>query len=214
MHGHAQKQVCAMNTHLTRTAALISALITATSPALAQSDLQPGFDTRLLALAPAVDKAESCYLRRYDSAHLKAHPRQRVETIGLCIDVERILPEEKADPVRYRYNFDFAAKLKGRAKPATTGGECGFAYVPLGDQPLRSDKGIHCGVDCDGGGITVEARKGGAELLVRLDRIRVAGGCGGDDDESKAFDITSGVDDKVFLIPRTSTEHFQAFMRN
>ncbi len=195
-----------MNTHLTRTAALISALITATSPALAQSDLQPGFDTRLLALAPAVDKAESCYLRRYDAQHLRAHPRQKVEAIGICVAVERIPPEEKSDPVRYRYNFDFAAKLKGRAKPATTGGECGFAYVPLGDQPLRSDKGIHCGVDCDGGG--------GAELLVRLDRIRVSAGCGSADeeDESKAFDLTGGADDKVFLMPKVDASAYKAFV--
>jgi hypothetical protein len=195
-------------------AALIVAILAASTAALAQSDLQPGFDTRLLALAPAVDKAESCFLRRYTASHLKAHQHQKVEAIGICIAVERIPPEEKIDPVRYRYNFDFAAKLKGRAKPATTGGECGFAYVPLGDQPLRSDKGIHCGVDCDGGGIRVEARNGGAELLVRLDRIRVVAGCGSDDedDESKAFDLTGGADDKVFLLPKASVEAYKAFV--
>lgn len=203
-----------MNKRRARIAAVIAAFVAATSPALAQSDLQPGFDTRLLALAPAVDKAENCFLRRYTASHLKAHPRQKVEAIGICIAVERILPEEKSDPVRYRYNFDFAAKLKGRAKPATTGGECGFAYVPLGDQPLRSDKGIHCGVDCDGGGIRVEARNGGAELLVRLDRIRVSAGCGSDDevDESKAFDLTAGADDKVFLMPKVDGPAYKAFV--
>jgi hypothetical protein len=195
------------------TAALMVAVVAATSPAVAQSDLQPGFDTRLVALAPAVDKAESCFLRRYDTPHLKAHPRQRVEALGLCIDVERILPEEKADPVRYRYNFSFAAKIKGRATPATTGGECGYAYTPAAEQPPRTGQAIHCGVDCDGGGITVEARKGGAELLVRLDRIRVAAGCGSDDDdESKAFDLTGGADDQVFLMPKASTEAYKTFV--
>lgn len=203
-----------MKKYLVGMATLLAATVAVSSPIVAQSDLQPGFDTRLLALAPAVDKAESCYLRRYDAQHLKAHPRQKVEAIGICVAVERIPPEEKSDPVRYRYNFDFAAKLKGRAKPATTGGECGFAYVPLGDQPLRSEKGIHCGVDCDGGGITVEARKGGAELLVRLDRIRVAGGCGSADeeDESKAFDLTGGADDKVFLMPKAEASAYKAFV--
>jgi hypothetical protein len=203
-----------MNKRRARIAAVSAAFVAATSPALAQSDLQPGFDTRLLALAPAVDKAESCFLRRYTESHLKSHPRQMVEAIGICIAVERILPEEKSDPVRYRYNFDFAAKLKGRVKPATTGGECGFAYVPLGDQPLRSDKGIHCGVDCDGGGIRVEARNAGAELLVRLDRIRVSAGCGSADeeDESKAFDLTGGADDKVFLMPKVDGPAYKAFV--
>ena len=201
-----------MNKHRTRTAALIAAFITATSPALAQTDLQPGFDTRLLTLVPAVDKAESCFLRRYDGSHLKAHPRQRVERVGLCIDVERILPEEKVDPIRYRYNFSFAAKIEGRAKPATTGGECGYAYVPAAEQPPRKGQAIQCGVDCDGGGITVESRKGGTELLVRLDRIRVAGGCGADDDESKAFDLTGGADDKVFVLPKVGAQDFRAFV--
>ena len=201
-----------MKKYLLGMAALLAATVAVSSPIVAQSDLQPGFDTRLLALAPAVDKAESCYLRRYDAQHLKTHPRQRVETIGLCIDVERILPEEKADPIRYRYNFSFAAKLKGRAKPATTGGECGFAYVPAAEQPPRTGKAIHCGVDCDGGGISVEPRKDGAELLVRLDRIRVAGGCGGDDDESKAFDLTGGADDKVFVLRKASVDAYKAFV--
>jgi hypothetical protein len=195
-------------------ATLIVIIVAATSPALAQSDLQPGFDARLLALAPAVDKAESCFLRRYDAQHLKAHPRQRVEAVGLCIDVERILPEEKADPIRYRYNFSFAAKIKGRAKPATTGGECGYAYTPATEQPPRTGQAIHCGVDCDGGGVTVEARKGGVELLVRLDRIRVAAGCGSDDeeDESKAFDLTGGADDKAFLMPKVDASAYKAFV--
>ena len=142
---------------------------------------------------------------------MKAHPRQKVEAIGLCVEVERIVPEEKGDPVRYRYNFDFAAKLKGRAKAATTGGECGFAYVPLAEQPLRGPA-IHCGVDCDGGGISVEPRKGGDELLIRLERIRVSGGCGGDDDESNSFDLSGGADDKVFVVPKTSAATYRAFV--
>jgi hypothetical protein len=206
-------QARAMITHRISIAAVIVATVGAmASPAIAQSDLQPGFDTRLLALAPAVDKAERCFLRRYESSHLKARPRQRVEAIGLCVDVERILPEEKTDAVRYRYNFSFAAKLKGRAKPATTGGECGYAYVPAAEQPPRTGQVIHCGVDCDGGGVTVESRKAGAELLVRLDRIRVAGGCGGDDNEGKAFDLTGGADEKVFVLPKASVDAYKAFV--
>jgi hypothetical protein len=184
----------------------------AATPALAQSDLQPGFDKRLLLLAPARDKAQGCFLRRYDSAHLKSHAKQRVEAIGLCVEVERIAPEEKGEPVRYRYNFDFAAKIKGLAKPATTGGECGFSYMPPEEQKRIAGKPIWCGVDCDGGGVNVEARKDGAELLVRLERIRVSTECGGADDEGNSFDITGGEDDKVFVVPRTSVDGYRAFV--
>lgn len=181
------------------------------APAFAQSDLQPGFDKRLLLLAPAQDKAQSCFLRRYDAAHLKSHPKQRVEAIGMCVEVERIEPDEKGDPVRYRYNFDFAAKVKGRAGSAKTGGECGFSYMPPEEQKRMASKPIWCGVDCDGGGVNVEARKDGAELLVRLERIRVSTECGGADDESSSFDIMGGDDDKVFIIPRASVKDYRAF---
>jgi len=190
-------------------AVLLAAL--SAQPALGQSDLQPGFDKRLLELAPATDKAQNCFLRRYDAAHLKVHSKQRVEAIGMCVEVERIKPEEKGEPVRYRYNFDFAAKLKGLAKPATTGGECGFSYMPPEEQKRISGKPIWCGVDCDGGGVSVEPRKDGAELRVRLDRIRVSSECGGADEESSSFDITGGADDKVFVIPRVSVEDYRAF---
>lgn len=184
----------------------------ASAPVSAQNDLQPGFDKRLLELAPAVDKAESCYLRQYDDAHLKEHSKQRVEAIGLCVAVERMEPEEKGAPIRYIYNFDFAAKLKGRAKVAKTGGECGFSHMPPEEQKRIAGKPIWCGVDCDGGGVTVEPRKGGAELIVRLDRIRVSTECGGGDDQSNSFDITGGVDDKVFLLAKSTTAAFKAFV--
>ncbi len=189
----------------------VSVAVFAASPAAAQSDLQPGFDKRLLLLAPAQDKAESCFLRRYDAAHLKSRTKQKVETIGLCVNVERMEPEEKGEPVRYIYSFDFAAKLRGKAEVAKTGGECGFSHMPPEEQKRIASKPIWCGVDCDGGGINVEARKDGAELLVRLDRIRVSSECGGADDESSSFDITGGADDKVFVIPRVSVDDYRAF---
>jgi hypothetical protein len=188
---------------------LLAATVT---PAIAESDLQPGFDKRLLLLAPAQDKAERCFLRRYDAAHLKARPKQRVETIGMCVTVQRMEPEEKGEPVRYIYSFDFTTKLKGRAGALNTGGECGFSHMPPEEQKRILAKPIWCGVDCDGGGISVESRKEGAELLVRLERIRVASECGGGDDESKAFDLTGGADDKVFVIPTTTIEDYKAFV--
>jgi hypothetical protein len=182
----------------------------AAAPALAQSDVQPGFDTRLLLLAPAEDKAETCFLRRYDSAHLKARPKQRIEAIGLCVQVGRQQPEEKSEPVRYVYNFDFAAKLKDRAGILKTAGECGYSHLPPEEQKRIASKPIWCGVDCDGGGITIEPRKEGAELLARLQRIRVESECGGGDEE-KAIDLEGGADDKVFIIPRTTVDDYRAF---
>lgn len=190
------------------TAVLLAIL--AVPPVFAQSDIQPGFDKRLLLLAPAEDKAESCFLRRYDAAHMKARSKQRVEVIGLCVKVERLQPEEKGEPIRYVYNFDFATKLRGRGGILKTGGECGFSHMPPEEQKRIASKPIWCGVDCDGGGITLEPRKEGGELLARLSRIRVESECGGGD-ESKAIDLEGGADDKVFVIPRVSVDDYRAF---
>jgi hypothetical protein len=190
----------------------ISLAALAPVPAFAQSDLQPGFDKRLLMLAPAQEKARNCYLRRYDAAHLKARPQQKVESVGLCVEVERMMPDGKGEPVRYIYNFDFAAKLRGRAAVLTTGGECGFSHMPPEELKRVAGKPIWCGVDCDGGGVRVEPRKDGAELRVSLERIRVSSECGGGDDDSKSFDIEGGADDKVFIVPRTSVDDYRAFV--
>jgi hypothetical protein len=50
---------------------------------------------------------------------------------------------------------------------------------------------IHCGVECDGGGVDLEPQKDGT-LLVRLkrkdgDSIRMSLGCGGDEDEASVL---------------------------
>ena len=43
---------------------------------------------------------------------------------------------------------------------------------------------------------------------------RVAAGCGSDDeeDESKAFDLTGGADDKAFLMPKVDASAYKAFV--
>jgi hypothetical protein len=195
-----------------RAAATALLLAFCTDIAVAQEP-QPGFDTRHLQFAPARDKADACWLRRYTAEHLASHPQQRVEAIGFCVKVQRIPPDKAGEPVRFRYNFDFAAKLKGRPRPAATSGECGWAYAEPG-QVAATGASIGCNVECDGGGITVEPRKGGSELLIRLEnRIRVQGGCGGDDDEENAFDLTGGRDDKLFLLPKATRTAYRGFAR-
>jgi hypothetical protein len=65
-----------------------------------------------------------------------------------------------------------------------------------------STSAIHCGVECDGGGVDLEPQKDGS-LLVRLKRkdgdfIRMSLGCGGDEDEGSV--LRSGVDDHAFKL--------------
>jgi hypothetical protein len=71
---------------------------------------------------------------------------------------------------------------------------------------------IHCSVECDGGGIDIEQRRGTDNLLVHLTdtdekgrpgppgRIRMA--VCGDDDEENGVDLVSGADDRTFRLSK------------
>jgi hypothetical protein len=65
-------------------------------------------------------------------------------------------------------------------------------------------------VDCDGGGIEIEPVPGRDDaILVRLERIRMALGCG----EGEEVEIEGGADDKVFKLikaPRPICDSMQA----
>lgn len=142
-----------------------------------------------------------CFVRIYDEAHLKRHPRQKVREISLAVTVEHI----KEDNL-FRYNFDMRAKIKGVAKLQRTGGECGHAYA---DTPSQ-EKTVTCGVECDGGGVVIEPQAGNQSLLVHLayrgeeGRIRMAA-CG-ESEEEKSIDLVSGADDKVFRLQKAPAQ--------
>jgi hypothetical protein len=88
-----------------------------------------------------------------------------------------------------------SAKVKGQRKTLYASGEC----VPGG-------KKIHCGVECDGGGVDVERDPKTGGLTISFDklipRIRMTVGCDGDEDDT--VDLTPGADDKVFRLEKAS----------
>ena len=70
-----------------------------------------------------------------------------------------------------------------------------------------------CGVECDGGGIYVEARADG-DVLVDLEThgyIRMSGSCGSSD-ENGISALESGKDDKLFLLRPTDAKACKAAM--
>jgi hypothetical protein len=146
---------------------------------------------------------EICFARSYDDAHMRAHPKQKVRRMSLLVKVEHI----KEDNL-YRYNFTMRVAMTGGGKMLQTSGECGWAYA---DKPTEGAI-IRCSVECDGGGVDIEQRRGTDHLLVHLTdtdekgrpgqpgRIRMA--VCGDDDEENSVDLVSGADDKTFRLSK------------
>ena len=163
-------------------------------------------------LAPK-HRNEICFTRSYDDAHLKQHPKQKVREMSFLVEVEHL-----KDDNLYRYNFTMRVGIRGQKKRLQTSGECGWAYA---EQPSQNAV-IRCGVECDGGGVTIEQQRGTNNLLVHLaevndsgqrraGRIRMAA-CG-EDDEANSVDLVSGADDRTFRLTKAPASICRAGVR-
>ena len=193
-----------------RAACLLMLLIgTATAgaaPALAD-DLQQAdaaFAKRMFAGAILKSKSYACFARRYDAAHLAAHPLQKVSAMKILITAEMV-PEDKA----LGYSFRLGVTFRDRPGDFDSSGDCGHApavKVPDVGQTAPPD-GIDfgCGVDCDGGGISVNLAHNDTALIVKpLERIRVWKGK--NPDAAAATALNAGADDKIFRLDRTKLD--------
>jgi hypothetical protein len=175
-------------------------LFAAGLPGLAQ-----GLDyVKLKALLPPAPDAALCVARTYDAKHLKQHPKQRVTKLMLFIryvalseDEAVIEPTEDGGTRKRYFDYDFtlAAKVRDKKETLYAAGDC------------TSAEAIGCGVDCDGGGIEIEPIADNSDqLLVRLDRIRMALGCG----EGEEIELEAGEDEKVFKLDKSPVATCQA----
>jgi hypothetical protein len=125
-----------------------------------------GFTKRLFAADVSKQKKSYvCFVRKYDAAHLAGHPLQKVSAMTLLINAE-IDPEQQS----LGYSFRLGVKFRNRPGDFDSSGSCGSAQV---NDETKGKEQMHCGVDCDGGGIAVEMGKTDSTVLVRLDSIRI-----------------------------------------
>ena len=174
---------------LSRSALLAGIFVTAPLLAVAEP-IPPGEEGELAAFLPPEEGAHICYRRVYSAEHLAKHPDQTVTEIDFRLAYYRHDPDEFYPKGQRNYYFAMLAKQRGRDRTLTALGEC----VAYGDR-------ISCGVECDGGGVSVSRREAGT-ILVDLDafgRIRMSEGC----DEADAVDLESGKDDSSFLLTKT-----------
>jgi hypothetical protein len=164
----------------------LAALSASALPAVPQA-IEPGREGALAELVPPVPGRSACFARRYDAAHLKAHPVQQVTSLALRIRYHRHAPDAANPAGQRNYYFTLAATTREREAPRLSSGEC--------SAPGAS---IVCAVECDGGGFRL-LREGPGSLLLdltRFGRLRLSRSC----QEGDEAELTPGRDDRRFRL--------------
>lgn len=120
-----------------------------------------------------------CWLRTYDAAHLRAHPRQRVIEFGLVNANLLIDPSaRRAGEVSLGFTF----QLRGERQAYNGMAVC-----------RRAGAGADCGVEGDGGRFRLDPRPGGG-LRLTVSRLVVEGDNGFSPDlgasDDRVLDLT------------------------
>jgi hypothetical protein len=166
------------------------ALVAGAHPAFAQN--QPTNAALLPILAPQPGN-KACYVRQYDAAHLRQHPRQRITAMTFRLAVEAYdPPSEKAERPEDKvyYTFSMTVNRRGDKRRLYTAGDC------------TGGDAILCAVDCDGGYVTLDKMPPADTLIVRLDDNGIV--MFHDCDEGEGIPIKSGADDKVFRLTKAA----------
>jgi hypothetical protein len=177
------------------TALPLLAALAAASPLTARADDDgldaakfKAFDGRVFG-GPVGEKASACFVRHYDAAHLKQHPKQKISAIKLLLTAET-KPDE---PTSYAYKVG----VQFRNKPGNFdgGSGCGHIENEEGQKEIR----FTCDVECGGGGLDVAMSKDDKSAIVHLEVIGVW-----DRKHPKrdAITLEGGADDKVLRLDR------------
>jgi hypothetical protein len=147
------------------------------------------------------DKSYACFVRRYDAAHMAKHPLQKVTAMKLLVTAQMV-PEDKT----LNYSFRLGVNFRHRPGNFDSSGDCGH---PSEFQESADKMHIGCGVDCDGGGISVELAHADKSTLIRLERIRIWRNNKPDDE---GLDLSGGADDKVFRLDRAKLDECRSLI--
>jgi hypothetical protein len=176
----------------------LGALALAVSVAGAAADNRPGIGALIPLLAPQKGN-KACYVRSYDNAHLRAHPRQRITSMKFLLSVKEYDPRKPnakgLDDLVY-YTFAMSVGRRGDKRLLHASGDC-FG----GDT-------ISCVVDCDGGGVALDKMPPANTLVVRLNDagIRMLHDC----DDEQGVSVKAGADDRLFHLEKAGIEACRA----
>jgi hypothetical protein len=154
------------------------------------------FDKRIFNGAPAAKaNTYACFVRRYDDDHLARHPDQKVSQMKLLVTSEWMAEEKQLVP-----NFRLGVRFRSKRGDYDSSGGCNHVRLE------EANKEVHlgCGVDCDGGGISIAMGKDDNSTIVRLERVRIWQN--NKPDEDAAGELAAGKDDAIFRLDRVSLE--------
>jgi hypothetical protein len=165
----------------------------------AWAEMSPG---DINALIPQQPNGKVCFAGKFNSLPLASehainpntagvvsyrYATHKVRAVTLQVVYEDTPPHpDSADIPGYarRYNFRLVVRLADRKSLLYAAGECPWRdkdfVAPDGTRIPRTRKLLHCGIDCDGGGMTLERLPEANALLLRLDkneRLRMSGPC-------------------------------------
>jgi hypothetical protein len=160
------------------------------------------FVNRLFAGPVTKNKTYACFIRQYDAEHLARHPLQKVSAMELLVTAETV-PESDGPS----YSFRLGVRYRDKSGAFDSSGDCHHSAISADtDNEARLD----CGVDCDGGGISIGLTKDYKATLIRLERIRIWRNNKPEDDASDS--LVAGADDKIFRLDRAGFEECRSLV--
>ena len=167
-------------------------------PVKREAPAELAFAKTLFGAAGPDMKQSACYVRHYDSAHLKAHPIQKVTDIRILLAARPLTPAESkgtadipADGHQWHWRYGVHAVLRnGSTRNQSTSPPCQFLVDGKGVPMIR------CNIACDAGD-TIRLLNGGASILFGLAHGDLA-----DKKYDPQMDNSLSVDDMTFLLER------------
>jgi hypothetical protein len=108
-------------------------------------------------------------------------PSQEISSLTLLLDYD-----DRTAGYDWIYNFTLRAEPAQWSSKLFGAGECPWYAKDRAEWNAETQKAnegyLHCGIDCDGGEMTVERVPGTGDLLLRFDGmsgLRMSAGCGG-----------------------------------
>jgi hypothetical protein len=149
----------------------------------------------------AKGKSYACFVRRYDAAHLAQHRQQKVTAMKLLVSAE-LVPEDNA----LNYSFHLATNMRDRKDALDSGGTCGHPTI---SEDSAGKLQLGCGVDCDGGGVTIAMTNDDKSVHVEIERVAMWSNAKGDDER---ISFSSGADDRLFRLDRAKLSECSALI--
>ena len=167
-------------------------------------------------LIPPKTGASACFVRAYDDAHLRAHPKQRITFIAAWMQYTEL--PEVSGPI---LNFSFAIKRRGERDALFSQGGCiwnEMANRDTSDRRLipafKKDEGAVCNQSArpdvfdlvsaeEGGALIIDRGKDKDTLMMYLDDGLLMVKRAKRDD---TLDIDFGTDDRVFMLRRADAK--------